>query len=82
MHLEPPGPEPVGLGRFGEFGGRFAPETLVPALEQLEAEFRAAWHDDAFRAEYAALLASYVGPADAGHRVRSGSRSGSACACC
>ena len=53
VQLEPPGPEPVGLGRFGEFGGRFAPETLVPALEQLEAEFRAAWHDDAFRAEYA-----------------------------
>ena len=29
VHLEPPGPEPVGLGRFGDFGGRFAPETLV-----------------------------------------------------
>ncbi|MDQ1436088.1 MAG: tryptophan synthase beta chain [Actinomycetota bacterium] len=61
MHLEPPGPEPVGLGRFGEFGGRFAPETLVPALVQLEQEFRAAWSDEAFRAEYAALLSSYAG---------------------
>src|ERR1700675_2303959 len=61
VHLEPPGPEPVDLGRFGEFGGRFAPETLVPALAQLETEFRSAWHDDAFRAEYAALLSSYVG---------------------
>ena len=61
VHLEPPGPEPVGLGRFGEFGGRFAPETLVPALAQLEAEFRDAWRDDAFRAEYAALLSSYAG---------------------
>src|SRR5947207_4960140 len=61
VHLERPGPEPVGLGRFGEFGGRFAPETLVPALEQLEREFRAAWHDDAFRAEYASLLSAYVG---------------------
>jgi tryptophan synthase beta chain len=59
--LEPPGPEPEGLGRFGEYGGRYAPETLVPALEQLEREFRAAWHDDAFRSEYAALLASYAG---------------------
>ncbi len=59
--LEPPGPEPEGLGRFGEYGGRYAPETLVPALEQLEREFRAAWHDDAFRADYAALLASYAG---------------------
>jgi tryptophan synthase beta chain len=61
VQLEPPGPEPVGLGRFGEFGGRYAPETLVPALEQLEREFRAAWHDDAFRAEYASLLTSYAG---------------------
>jgi tryptophan synthase beta chain len=61
VQLEPPGPEPVGLGRFGEFGGRYAPETLVPALQQLEKEFRAAWHDDAFRAEYAALLSSYGG---------------------
>jgi len=61
VHLEPPGPEPAGLGRFGEFGGRYAPETLVPALAQLEDEFRAAWHDDAFRAEYAALLQHYAG---------------------
>jgi tryptophan synthase beta chain len=61
VQLEPPGPEPFGLGRFGEYGGRFAPETLVPALEQLEREFRAAWHDDAFRTEYAHLLASYAG---------------------
>jgi tryptophan synthase beta chain len=61
VELEPPGPEPVGLGRFGDFGGRFAPETLVPALEQLESEFRRAWHDDAFRSEYAALLTSYAG---------------------
>jgi tryptophan synthase beta chain len=61
VHLEPPGPEPDGLGRFGEFGGRFAPETLVPALVQLEEEFRSAWSNDDFRAEYAALLSSYAG---------------------
>ena len=61
VQLEPPGPEPVGLGRFGEFGGRFAPETLVPALAELESQFRDAWNDDAFRAEYASLLSSYVG---------------------
>src|SRR5690242_14560336 len=61
VHLEAPGPEPEGLGRFGEYGGRFAPETLVPALADLEANFRAAWTDDAFRAEYAGLLSSYVG---------------------
>ena len=40
VHLDPPGPEPVELGRFGEFGGRFVPETLVPALIELEDEFR------------------------------------------
>jgi len=61
VELEAPGPEPVGLGRFGEYGGRYAPETLVPALQQLEAEFRSAWHDDAFRSEYAGLLAGYAG---------------------
>jgi tryptophan synthase beta chain len=61
VHLDPPGPEPVGLGRFGEFGGRFVPETLVAALEELEHEFRTAWHDTAFRAEYAGLLQSYAG---------------------
>jgi tryptophan synthase beta chain len=59
--LGPPGPEPTGLGRFGDFGGRFVPETLVPALEQLEAEFRAAWSSDEFRAEFAELLRSYAG---------------------
>jgi tryptophan synthase beta chain len=61
VQLAPPGPEPVGLGRFGEFGGRFVPETLVPALMELEHEFRRAWSDDGFRAELAELLTSYAG---------------------
>jgi len=61
VHLDPPGPEPVDLGRFGEFGGRFVPETLVPALEELEREFRAAWSSDEFRAEFASLLSGYAG---------------------
>src|SRR5256884_5031661 len=61
VRLDPPGPEPVGLGRYGEFGGRFVPETLVPALEDLERDFRAAWADDGFRAEYADLLSTYAG---------------------
>ena len=59
--LGPPGPEPTGLGRFGDFGGRFVPETLIPALDQLEAEFRTAWSDEGFLAEYAELLGSYAG---------------------
>ena len=37
------------------------PETLVPALEELERDFRAAWADDGFRAEYADLLTTYAG---------------------
>ena len=61
VHLGPPGPPPEGLGRFGEFGGRFVPETLVAALEQLEAEFRKAWYSEEFRAELGGLLASYAG---------------------
>jgi tryptophan synthase beta chain len=61
VRLDPPGREPVGLGRYGEFGGRFVPETLVPALEELERDFRAAWADRGFRAEYAALLTTYAG---------------------
>ena len=59
--LLPPGPEPTGLGRFGEFGGRYVPETLAPALEDLEAAFRVAWPDPGFRDEFAGLLASYAG---------------------
>src|SRR5262249_40985620 len=61
VRLDPPGPEPAGLGRYGEFGGRVVPETVVPALEELERHFRAAWGDDGFRAEYSGLLGSYAG---------------------
>ena len=52
--------EPVD-GRFGEFGGRFVPETLVPACEDLEAAFRSAWADNGFRGELNRLLADYAG---------------------
>jgi tryptophan synthase beta chain len=61
VRLEGAGPEPTGLGRFGEFGGRFVPETLVPALEQLEEAFRVAWASAEFRDELAELLTSYAG---------------------
>ena len=53
--------EPTADGRFGEFGGRFVPETLVPACEELEAAFRDAWADAAFRAELDGLLRDYAG---------------------
>ena len=48
-------------GRFGAFGGRYVPETLVPALDQLEAEFEKAWSDSAFRTEFQRYLHEYVG---------------------
>jgi tryptophan synthase beta chain len=53
--------EPGDGGRFGEFGGRYVPEALVPACAELEAAFGAAWADPAFRSEYAAVLADYAG---------------------
>ncbi len=52
---------PDDRGRFGEFGGRFAPETLMPALEELEAAFTAAWTDQTFRDQFHDLLEHYVG---------------------
>jgi tryptophan synthase beta chain len=53
--------EPNPAGRFGEFGGRFVPETLVPACLELEAAFRDAWADPQFRGELDALLRDYAG---------------------
>jgi tryptophan synthase beta chain len=53
--------EPSATGRFGEFGGRFVPETLVPACAELEAAFREAWADAEFRAELDRLLRDYAG---------------------
>jgi tryptophan synthase beta chain len=48
-------------GRFGDFGGRFVPETLVPACQELESAFAEAWDDPAFRTELAEVLATYAG---------------------
>jgi tryptophan synthase beta chain len=48
-------------GWFGPYGGRFVPETLVPALDELEAAWRAARVDPGFRAELAALLSDFAG---------------------
>jgi tryptophan synthase beta chain len=55
------GAVPDALGHFGRFGGRFVPEALIVALDQLDAEFRAAMVDPAFHAELDGLLASYTG---------------------
>src|SRR6195952_222382 len=61
VRLDPPGPQPNDRGRFGEDGGAFVPETLIPALEELEAEFKTAWSSTEFCDEFAGLLTSYAG---------------------
>ncbi len=55
--MDQPSPE----GRFGEFGGRFVPESLVPACQELDVAFRSAWSDPAFKSEYQAILRDYAG---------------------
>jgi tryptophan synthase beta chain len=54
---------PDARGRFGRFGGRYVPETLVPALEELDVAYRAARADPGFAAELDALLRDFVGRA-------------------
>ena len=48
-------------GRFGEFGGRYVAETLMPALLELEQAYLSAHDDPTFQAELSHLLRSYVG---------------------
>ena len=48
-------------GRFGVYGGRYVPETLVAALDELEREYSAAKSDAAFQVELAGLLKDYAG---------------------
>ncbi|MEI8250276.1 MAG: tryptophan synthase subunit beta [Synechococcus sp. ELA057] len=52
-------PDP--LGRFGPFGGQYVPETLMPALAELETAAAEAWADPAFRERLNHLLRDYVG---------------------
>jgi len=48
-------------GRFGQFGGKYVPETLMPALAELEQAFYHYWADPAFQVELEQLLKDYVG---------------------
>lgn len=50
-------------GRFGEFGGRYVPETLIAALDQLDHEYRKAQQDPEFQAQLNVLLRDFVGRA-------------------
>src|SRR3954471_4216117 len=55
--------DPDARGYFGEFGGRYVPETLVEPIEQLERAYFSARDDPAFQAELSRLLTQYVGRA-------------------
>src|SRR5690606_37396597 len=61
---DPPGPmsAPTAppIGHFGQFGGRFVPEALVPALQELSEAYAAASADPAFRAEFDRMLREYA----------------------
>ncbi|MEC4895647.1 MAG: tryptophan synthase subunit beta [Oscillatoria sp. PMC 1051.18] len=53
--------QPDTFGRFGVFGGKYVPETLMPALSELEAAYAQYCNDRDFQAELQGLLADYVG---------------------
>jgi tryptophan synthase beta chain len=54
-------PSAEAVDRFGVFGGRYVPETLIPALDELERQYDAARADPAFEAEVEHMLTTYVG---------------------
>jgi tryptophan synthase beta chain len=52
---------PDANGRFGDYGGRYVPETLMPLVHELDAAYRAAKADAGFQAEMSGLMTHYVG---------------------
>ncbi|HEX7022032.1 MAG TPA: tryptophan synthase subunit beta, partial [Trueperaceae bacterium] len=54
-------PLPDARGRYGEFGGRYVPETLIPALDELTTEYQRAREDAGFQTELRRWLTTYVG---------------------
>ena len=70
---------PDKVGRFGDFGGRFVPETLTRALDELVAEYESAKKDPAFQQELDELLATFVGrPSPLYHAKRLSEEAGGA----
>ena len=55
---------PDSLGRFGSYGGKYVPETLMPALAELETAYNKYRVDPDFQAELQGLLKDYVGRAN------------------
>jgi tryptophan synthase beta chain len=60
-HLAPYLGRPDRRGRFGQYGGRYVPETLIPALDRLAREFEHAWKDAGFQREYRRLMHEFAG---------------------
>lgn len=52
---------PTKEGYYGDFGGKFVPEILIPVLEELEEAYEEAWNDEAYQQEFRQLLNEYVG---------------------
>ncbi|WP_409298491.1 tryptophan synthase subunit beta [Peribacillus sp. SCS-26] len=52
---------PDANGKYGEFGGRFVPETLMTAVTQLEEAYKSIAHSESFQEEFQSLLKNYVG---------------------
>jgi tryptophan synthase beta chain len=70
-------PRPDAEGRFGPYGGRYVPETLMEPLREIEAAYAVARNDPAFRAELRRLLADFVGrPTPLSHAERLSERLG------
>jgi tryptophan synthase beta chain len=77
--MSAPSEVPDRAGRFGQFGGRYVPETLTRALDELTAEYEKAVRDDQFRRELDGLLSHYVGrPSPLYHARRLSERCGGA----
>ncbi len=54
-------PRPDSRGYFGDYGGRFVPETIMPALSELEAAYNTAMTDETFKEEFSRLCRDYIG---------------------
>ena len=77
--MSAPSEVPDQAGRFGQFGGRYVPETLTRALDELTAEYEKAVRDEQFRRELDGLLSHYVGrPSPLYHARRLSERCGGA----
>ena len=51
----------IGDGYYGQFGGQYVAETLMPAIKEVEEAFTKYWDDDSFKAEIATWFQDYVG---------------------